>query len=76
MLDVNKLKGKIIEKGMTVAKVANALNIDPSTFYRKMKKNSFEICEVDILVNELSLSRDDANDIFFGNVSHLCDTKN
>lgn len=65
MLNSNKLKGKIIEKGMTVTKVAEMLGINPSTFYRKMKNNSFEIGEVDIMVEKLSLSRKDANDIFF-----------
>lgn len=66
MLDTNKLRGKIVEKGLTIMEISKKLGINPSTFYRKMKKNSFEICEVDVMVNELSLTRDDANDIFFG----------
>ena len=65
MLDVNKLKGKITENGLNITDIAKALNINPSTFYRKMKKNSFEIGEVDVIVDKLKLSREDANSIFF-----------
>ncbi|MBR1740001.1 MAG: XRE family transcriptional regulator [Ruminococcus sp.] len=65
MLDVNKLKGKIIEKGKNVEAVALDIGIDSSTFYRKMKNNSFEIEEADKIVKVLELSRDDAMSIFF-----------
>ena len=47
MLDVNKLKGKIIEKGKTIDKLSADIGINPSTFYRKLKNNSFEIDEID-----------------------------
>lgn len=65
MLDVNKLKGKIIEKGKNVDTIASDIGIDSSTFYRKMKNNSFEIGEADRIVSVLGLSRDDAMAIFF-----------
>lgn len=69
MLNAKKLKDKILENRLTVVEVAKKLGIDPATFYRKMKKNSFKICEVDAMVDALSLTRDDANDIFFSNQS-------
>ena len=60
MLNVGKLKGKLVERGVTVADISKSLGIAPSTFYRKMNNNSFEICEADIIVDALMLS-----DIFF-----------
>lgn len=67
MLDVLKLKGKIIEKGKNIESVSADLGINPATFYRKMKNNSFEIREVDKLAKILSLSCDEATAIFFSN---------
>lgn len=65
MLNVNKLKGKIVEKGYTIEKLSQTLGINPSTFYRKLKKNSFEIEEADTIVKELCLSSEEATEIFF-----------
>ena len=65
MLDVLKLKGKIIEKGKNIESVSADLGIHPATFYRKMKDNSFEIKEVDKLVKILSLTGEEASAIFF-----------
>lgn len=68
MLDVQKLKGKIVEKGKNVESVSAELGINPATFYRKMKNNSFEIKEADKLVKILSLSCEEASAIFFGDI--------
>ena len=68
MLNANKLKGKLVEKGFTIAEIAQELGINPSTFYRKVKKNSFEIGEADRIVKALSLSEKEAIDIFFTNI--------
>ena len=65
MLNVNKLRGKLAERGTTVSKVSAILGIAPSTFYRKIKNNSFEIGEADKIVHVLSLSAREATDIFF-----------
>lgn len=65
MLNANKLKAKIVEKGMPIIQVCKILNIAPSTFYRKLKNNSFEIGEVDKIVRVLSLSFEEATSIFF-----------
>lgn len=65
MLDVKKLKGKIVERGRTIESVSADLGINPATFYRKLKNNSFEINEADKLVNILSLSGSEATAIFF-----------
>lgn len=65
MLDVQKLKGKIVEKGKSVEVLSADLGINPSTFYRKMKNNSFEIREASQLVEILSLTCEEACAIFF-----------
>ena len=68
VLDVQKLKGKIVEKGKSVEKVSDEIGIHPSTFYRKLKENSFEICEADKLVEALDLTGAEATAIFFSQV--------
>ena len=65
MLDVQKLKGKIVEKGKSVETVSADLGINPSTFYRKLKNNSFKIREADKLIEILALTGEEASAIFF-----------
>ena len=74
MLNTNMLKGKLVEKGITISELSKKLNINQSTFYRKMKKNSFKIFETDIMMDVLELTPTEANKIFFDKKSHLCDT--
>lgn len=67
MINILKLKGKIVEAGMTILSVSKALNMDRSTFYRKMNEDGtdFTIKEVNIMINILNLSFNDVQDIFF-----------
>ena len=65
MLDVNKLKGKLVENCLSVKEISEILSINPSTFYRKMKANSFEIGEADAIVKALNLTLAEACGIFF-----------
>ena len=65
MLQVNKLKGKITERGLTVAKVAAKIGIVPSTFHRKIAKNTFSLEEVGMIARVLELSHQEAIEIFF-----------
>ena len=68
MVDVSKLKGKIVERNTTQEELANKIGIDKSTFYRKMKQNgNFSIKEVNLIVSTLNLSKDEAMSIFFSN---------
>lgn len=67
MLDIQKLKGKIVEKSKSVEVVSAELGINPATFYRKMKNNSFEIREADALMKILSLTYEETTAIFFSN---------
>ena len=67
MVNVNKLKGKIIELGRNVESVASSIGIDRATFYRKLATDgeTFTIGEADAIARELRLTRDEVNDIFF-----------
>lgn len=66
MVNVSKLKGKIVERNTTQEELAITIGIDKSTFYRKMKQNgNFSIKEVNMIVSALNLSKDEAMSIFF-----------
>lgn len=67
MVDTLKLKGKIIEKGLTIELLAEKMGIDKSTLYRRLSENGdpISIKEADLMAKELTLSRDEAVSIFF-----------
>lgn len=67
MVNVNKLRGKIVEQGLNVEKLAVTLDIDASTLYRKIANNGegFTIAEADAIVKALDLSGSEAAAIFF-----------
>lgn len=67
MVDVLKLKAKVIEKGFTIASLADAMTIDRTTLYRRIADNgnSFTIGELDKIVETLSLTEDEIKSIFF-----------
>lgn len=67
MVDVNKLKGRIVEKGLTVGELAAIIGIDKTTIYRKLKGNGddFSISEADSIAKALSLNSSEATAIFF-----------
>lgn len=67
MVNVSKLKGKIVERGINVDAVAEKIGIDKSTFYRKLANegSTFTIGEADAISKVLKLTRDEVNAIFF-----------
>lgn len=67
MVNVNKLKGKIIECGLNVSELADKIGIDKATLYRKISANGSRITirEADMISKELNLSKEEVNDIFF-----------
>ena len=67
MANMNKLRGKIIENGMTIETLSEAVGINRATFYRKIADNgaSFTIREADVIMRTLHLSAEDAFAIFF-----------
>ncbi len=67
MVNINKLKGKIVENDLTIEKLADLIGIDRSTLYRKFNSNgeTFSIKEADVIVKTLKLNAKEASDIFF-----------
>lgn len=67
MINVNKLKGKIIENGHNVEQLALEMGINRATFYRKLKNTGigFTINEAKWLYHKLNLTKEEAIAIFF-----------
>lgn len=64
-MDANKLKGKIVEKGLNVAQVADLINIHRSSFYRKLNGfDTFTVNEATKLKEVLGLTNMEALEIF------------
>lgn len=76
MINRNKLRGKIVENGFSVEELSKQIGINPSTFYRKMDKDSmsqFTIGECHKMCSILNLSSEDAISIFLPEYSHKCE---
>lgn len=68
-MNVNKLKGKIVENGMSIKEVSESIGLDKSTFYRKLNNQgeTFTVREINLLRNALKLTKEEAMAIFFMN---------
>lgn len=65
-MKVNMLKGKIVEKGMTIAVLCEKTGIRPCSFYRKIKgPNEFTVSEITKIIHALDLTPEKTFDIFF-----------
>ena len=67
MIDKDKLKTAIADNGLTITSLSQRLNINPSTFFRKINKDTFLIKEAYQICRILNLSNEDAIKIFFSN---------
>lgn len=63
MLAVNKLRGRIAEKGFSQARLAVKLGIAPKTFYDKMGKGVFNLNEIEAMMEILDI--EDPREYFF-----------
>ena len=63
VINTNKLRGIIAEKGKTQTDVAHAIGITPKTFYEKMKIGIFGSDEISIMIKELDI--ENPVEIFF-----------
>jgi plasmid maintenance system antidote protein VapI len=66
-MNLNKLKGKIVERGMNVEMLAEQIGVERSSMYRKL--NNFEkitIGEAKKITDALNLSKEEASFIFLG----------
>jgi len=66
-LNVNKLKGKIVENEMNITTLAKRMGIDRATLYRKINRDgeTFTIKVVNLIVKILNLTTEEAMEIFF-----------
>jgi len=67
MVNINKLKGKIVENGLTVEALAEKLGVDRSTLYRKLNAEgeTFTIKDANMICKALELNIHEATAIFF-----------
>lgn len=67
MVNINKLKGAIVEHGMNIDKLADKIGMDKSTFYRRIQANgdTFTLKEATDIVATLGLTPDEGMRIFF-----------
>ena len=63
MVDTNKLRGAIRERGLTIADAANIAEISAATMQRKLKSGVFGTDEIDKLVEGLKIKN--PTEIFF-----------
>lgn len=70
MINVNKLRGKIIEMGLSVKELADNLDMDRSTLYRKMNSegDTMTISDAVNISRILKLNLDEVNAIFFSDL--------
>lgn len=71
MVDVNKLKGRIVEKGLNVAELAKLVGLDRATLYRKLNNGgeTLLIKDVDSIIKILEIPGEDVDSIFFSQFS-------
>lgn len=67
MVNVNKLRGKIVECDMNVEEVAKKVGINKTTLYRKLNSggDNFTLSEVKKIGEVLSLTYNELEIIFF-----------
>ena len=64
-MNINKLKGKIVEKEMNVETLAAKIGLDRSSLYRKLNNGEkITIGEANKIKTALDLSNEDACEIF------------
>lgn len=63
-LNINKLNGKIVEKGMTKETLASAIGVDRSTFFRRLKNDKLLLSDVHKISKALELTTEEAMNIF------------
>lgn len=67
MVNVDKLKGKMVEKGFNVERLAKRIGMTRATLYRRMENDGEDItiAEADAICKALELTGQEASIIFF-----------
>jgi len=66
-INIQKLKGKIVELGLSIAEVAEKMEINKATLYRKLENGgaTLTVKDANLLVKILDLTAEEAMAIFF-----------
>ena len=72
-VNVDMLKEKIAKSGITVKEIVSHLEMDESTYYRKISNNgnAFTVAQIQKLVDLLKLNKTDACNIFLKENSRI-----
>ena len=68
MVHINMLKSKMIERGVNSEKLAEALDVNLQTYYRRLKNDgaNLRISDVQKITKVLELNAEEFNAIFYG----------
>lgn len=74
--NMDVLRAKMLEKGITYEAMASSLGIDVSTFYRKLKAEgtTFTVGQMHRIVEILGLTNEEASSIFLWKNSQKCES--
>ena len=61
-MDTQRVKNRMKDMGIKPADIATEMGIDVSTYYRKMKKNTFSALDLLVFKRELHLDEHEALD--------------
>lgn len=66
-VNINKLKGKLVEKGLSVVQLAERMGINKATMYRKLENGGLglSVKDANLIVEILGLTLQEAMEIFF-----------
>jgi transcriptional regulator with XRE-family HTH domain len=67
MINANKLRGRVVENGLTMRALAARLGVNESTLHRKLQNSGFTIHEAQEIAKILNLSAEDVMAIFLPN---------
>lgn len=71
-IDIDKLNGKIVERGTTKEALAAAIGINRSTLHRRLKNGSLRVGDVHKICEVLRLTAAEAMEIFLSQKSQKC----
>lgn len=68
-MNANKLRGKIVEKGMNIGEFCKAAGFTRATFDRKLRGDiEFNREEIERIINALEMTDEELKSIFFENI--------
>lgn len=67
-MNTNKLKGKIIEKGLSTDTLCKKIGMQKQTYYRKLNSTAFSVSDVINITKALDLTVQEMNSIFFDKI--------